>query len=164
MLVQDTLPAQAVWVNGTLCFSAYLAPRPEARRIADEIASVVLSLPCKHQWIIGGDFNVLPENNPLTESLTEAGGTIVAPVEPTRWEGNRVIDYFFANSDVHRALALDLRLSDHKVVAASWSTGEPVTDQYVAQNAPTLPCVPPEKKTGLDLSSFRCMAGSQKHI
>ena len=164
MLVQETLrsrpawkfneiggAAQAVWVNGTLCFSAYLAPRPDARRVADEIASVILSLPCNHQWLIGGDFNVLPEN-PMTETLTEVGGTITAPVEPARWEGKRIIDYLFANGEVHQALNLDLRLSDHKVVVASWSTGGQVSDQYVVQKAPTLPCVQLEKQQAWTLA------------
>ena len=79
--------AQAVWIEGTLVVSCYLAPVAESSEVADEVAAVISSV--SHQkWLVGGDFNCLPNENPLPAQLN---GEVLRPNVSTRWASERCI-------------------------------------------------------------------------
>ena len=48
-----------------------------------------------------GDWNAEPHENGLAPMIELHGGVCVFPGQPTRWEGNRVIDYPVTNVDKH---------------------------------------------------------------
>lgn len=68
-------------LGGTMVISVYLAPNDEARTVADEVAAVLLSLPCKTNWVLGGDWNEPPKHNILRGLLSDLGGRpAIAPL------------------------------------------------------------------------------------
>ena len=152
LLVSSTLPsqtawkhvsrsgaAQAVYVGGQLFISTYLAPVPEACDIVHEVANVILSLPSRVQWCLGGDFNELANNNVLLEALSNMGAALHTPGCPTRWTNNRCIDYFFGSVLMQTCEVLDYKVSDHKIVRTVWNHAALHRDCYELEAPPVLP-------------------------
>jgi hypothetical protein len=131
--------AQAVWVNGALLTSVYLAPVPESSQVVDEVAAVVLSLPVAQQWALGGDFNCLPAENPFHLSLDGLGGCASFPPNPTRWDGHRCIDYFLGTLAFVQVHTLPDKLSDHTIVQATWTEVTAQHTPYALSKYPVLP-------------------------
>ena len=144
--------AQAVWINGTMCVSVYLAPVQEAISLADEIAALILSLPPQHPWVLAGDFNFLPTQHPFLTTLEELGGVTVAPMEPTRWAGQRAIDYFYTNVHLDNLETLPFKVSDHKMLVARWCAHTQAGPSHVLKKSPMLP--PPPKDKVLQWEAF----------
>ena len=131
--------AQAVWVSGTLVCSVYAAPVPGNWKVVDEVSATLLSLPGEQKWILGGDFNCLPCENPLSPNLLGVSCDIFHPDVPTRWSSNRCIDYFCSNTGLSQVCALAHKVSDHKIVSVSWQRRLGQGDDYVVQSPPVLP-------------------------
>ena len=130
---------QAVWISGTLVCSVYLAPVPGNWQVADETAATLLSLPQEQQWILGGDFNCLPSVNPFHSNLVGVCCEIQSPDGPTRWSSDRCIDYFCSNQRLTQVCTLAHKVSDHKIVSASWQKRLKHTEDFVVQTPPVLP-------------------------
>ena len=131
--------AVAAFIGGVLLISAYLAPVPEATEMANEVAAVVLSVPRSTRWCIAGDFNLTPESNTLQEALAGLGTSVTFPQGPTRWDGDRCIDYYISNFPLQNVRTLQYKLSDHKFVAAQWQEQLEEYKKQVLSPAPVLP-------------------------
>ena len=131
--------AQAVWLNGVLVISVYLAPVPESWKVVDEVAALVFSLSPEQSWLLGGDFNCLPSENPFSNTLSGLGGQLFQPNCPTRWNSDRCIDYYFTNMQLVPARTLEKKVADHKIVASAWQHVMPQVADYVVRTPPVLP-------------------------
>ena len=61
--------ALAAWVAGRLICSVYLAPHVEAQSVADAVTEMMLSIPQRTSWLLGGDFNATPSEHVLIRAL-----------------------------------------------------------------------------------------------
>ena len=116
-----------------------MAPVPGNWKVVDEVSATLLSLPGEQEWILGGDFNCLPCENPLSPNLLGVSCDIFHPDVPTRWSSNRCIDYFCSNTKLSQVCALAHKVSDHKIVSVSWQGRLQQGDDYVVQTPPVLP-------------------------
>ena len=68
-----------------------------------------------------GDSNEVPGDSVIQTTLESYGGRVLAQGIPTRWEGNREIDWVASDfpSQVSSPFCPDLHFSDHKVVQCS---------------------------------------------
>ena len=107
--------AQLIWAGGYFLGSIYLAPNYEPAA-CDEISARLLALASQYAWLLGGDFNAEPQENPFCHSLDELGCNLFSPCSPTRWEGQRCIDYFVGNHSWSQPEVLEHKVADHKVV------------------------------------------------
>eukprot|EP00438_Fugacium_kawagutii_P026866 Skav221162 [mRNA] locus=scaffold85:207301:216528:+ [translate_table: standard] len=110
--------AQVGWGGGYLIGSVYLAPNFDFVDACNEITAHLLALAPQDAWLIGGDFNAEPGENPFCHTLDDLGCVLSYPNTPTRWEGRRCIDYFIGNDTWSGPVALDLEVADHKIVQA----------------------------------------------
>ena len=125
--------AQLVWVGGYLIGSVYLAPNHDSIETCNEISARMLALAPQDAWILGGDFNAEPNENPFMHALQDIGCVFSHPNTPTRWEGHRCIDYFAGNQIWNDPVALDLEVADHKIIQAHGILHVPhVTDWKLA--------------------------------
>jgi len=107
--------AQAVWVGSTLVISTYLAPNSDAETVSAAVAQTVHSLAPRHRFILGGDYNATPEENPFLHFLIPREFRIHATQTPTRWQGNRDIDYYISNLEPTEVETLPDVVADHKI-------------------------------------------------
>ena len=66
-------------------------------------------------WLVAGDFNKEPEKSLLHTVLTAHGGRYVGPTGPTRWDGDRCIDWAVSSLSQVTCLGIEdsERFSDH---------------------------------------------------
>eukprot|EP00435_Cladocopium_sp_Y103_P054628 s307_g17.t2 len=64
-------------------------------------------------WIAGGDYNMTPQENAFPMLLTGRCFEFAASGQPTRWQGNRCIDYFMSNMAHGTPTTPALVLADH---------------------------------------------------
>ena len=119
-LAGDDSQCLGVWVDGWLLVSAYCPPRPDHVSAA-ELSALLLDAFTANEvaptqpWLIAGDFNELVGASAVDTTMACFGGEVVTVDEPTRWEGNRCIDWMITNRP--RACGppclLSIVLSDH---------------------------------------------------
>ena len=109
--------AQAVWLGPILVVSTYLAPSSEAETVSAAVAQTVHALAPGQQFILGGDFNATPNENPFNHLLIPRQFQIHASQTPTRWDANRCIDYYIGNCTLRPVTLLPDVVADHKIVA-----------------------------------------------
>ena len=110
-----------VWVDGTLFGSLYAPPHEDE---PTNVSSIVLKtfvshLPNDQQpWFLGGDWNETPQQSHAQDVIEGLGGTLIGLGSPTRWGGNREIDFFFTNQPLGTSdvVALPECMSDHKAL------------------------------------------------
>ena len=78
--------ALAAWVAGRLICSVHLAPHVEAQPVADAVTEMMLSIPHRTSWLLGGNFNATPSENVLIRTLETLACVASHPDCPTRWE------------------------------------------------------------------------------
>ena len=124
----------AAWLDGGLkggvvVASAYLwhSEGVTPRNLALLQAAVDVAVRHGGPWLIGGDFNMTPEEMQADEAarawLNKLGGTIVAPSSPTcrSSDGGRVIDFFIIDKRVaHAVTTSSWRLTSHPARTALW--------------------------------------------
>ena len=106
--------ACAVWIEGKFFTSIYFAPNQDSHDIFCQTVEKLQAVP-QAQWILGGDFNATPDENPFQHVMArlEFGTT----GESTRWEGHRNVDYFLSNQPLEIPTLQDIKLADLKVVS-----------------------------------------------
>ena len=134
LLVRKTLPqrfafadgdqeAQSlfVWVGGVLFGSIYAPPTEESPARAAAMfldALISCNVQASATWCVGGDFNEVPSHSHFEDVAGAMHGSVCGLGAPTRWDGNREIDFFLVNRpDLASAVSsLALKLSDHKIL------------------------------------------------
>ena len=108
--------AVAAWVGHLMVFSTYLPPKPEAIEIVEAVTATIAGLPAHQIWLMGADFNAIPDENPFLHTLHTLGCHVSHPACPTRWTGHRCLDYFVGNTVVQDVHALSFKVADHLIV------------------------------------------------
>ena len=106
------------WIAGWLVCSAYAPP---AEHAAVELGNLLLnnvhalSLQPLQPWLVGGDFNQLPDSAVLVPCFRALNGFPVASWRTTRWSSTRCVDWFASNFPLSVAEPVDLSvaISDH---------------------------------------------------
>lgn len=106
------------WVDGWLLASVYACPGHNEAPVFDLLEALVpwmAQIPLTQPWLISGDFNELVSTSKLYEGLAAFGGCPVSVDQPTRWEGDRCIDWALTNRPQVCSLSslVDIHLSDH---------------------------------------------------
>ena len=108
-----------VWVAGWLVANMYTHPNEngpvEAGKllidlfIADRVAA-------SQAWVLMGDHNEVPSDSSFMGVARAMGGFYHGTGQPTRWEGNREIDWLACNrpQSLEPVVFGEARLSDHK--------------------------------------------------
>ena len=111
--------AQVVHVHGITTVNAY-APPGQKDYVADLLLQTLVSHKLENKpWLIAIDANEEPQNTTIGSTLTAVGGVLVHCGNPTRFEGNRNIDWFLTNRPnwfTTPEVNNKLHLSDHKAV------------------------------------------------
>jgi hypothetical protein len=107
-----------VWVDGWLLASVYACPGHDDVPVFDLLEALIpwmAQVPMTQPWLISGDFNELVPTSKLREGLTAFGGVSVSVEKPTRWEGDRCIDWAITNRPrvCSQPLLVNIHLSDH---------------------------------------------------
>ena len=110
-----------VWVQGLFVGSLYAPPHEHCPQIACAgfiDAMVAANVKPTNKWFIGGDFNETPSDGLFSEVMPAIGGSISGLGKPTRFEGNREIDFFCSNCAevVGGVTSPDMVLSDHRIL------------------------------------------------
>ena len=109
--------AVAVWIDGILCTNIYAAHHEEQQQFLSELYSDFRCTGFTAPFICIGDWNAEPHENSLASMIELHGGVCVSPGLPTRWDGDRVIDYPVTNIEKHFEVCLtDHALSDHRLI------------------------------------------------
>lgn len=112
----------AINVEGLNLLNIYMNPRGQDAPFLQAILEWLLTKVRGAPWMIMGDWSQTPEDNHLCELLQSEGASILGCVAnngtwpPTRWEGNRTIDYGITNRPDHFTLPTFVEgvESDHK--------------------------------------------------
>ncbi|CAE7256469.1 CAC [Symbiodinium sp. CCMP2592] len=117
----------AVRVGHALVISAYRHPRGDLEGLWTDL-DILLRTSWRGTWIVGGDFNDEYEDTNIEHIASGLGGHLVPSeigLESTRWEGKKIIDYYIcsAGCDQGSVMALDYKISDHKILEASFVIG-----------------------------------------
>ena len=129
----------AVWVNNTLLITYYAPPGDDA---------VAANLLCdfhtglgahRDSWLCVGDANGEPNDCDISYAWSAVGGHLVTDSKPTRWNGDRCVDWYCTNRPerLHWLGRLEVHLSDHVVLAARWEDVETGTQRGRLQPKPT---------------------------
>ena len=119
-LAGDESQCLGVWVDGWLFVSAYCPPRQD-HLSSVELSSLLLDafvaneVVATQPWLIAGDFNELASTSVVSTSMSCFGGELISVDEPTRWDGNRCIDWMLTNRprSVDPPRLVSIVLSDH---------------------------------------------------
>ena len=106
---------QGVWLKDVHLINIYSPPESEGVS-AEALGQFWAKEGLDHaRWLIVGDFNEVPEESLLRTVLTAHGGTYVGPAVPTRWEGERCIDWAVKSQVPAKCLGIEdtERFSDH---------------------------------------------------
>ena len=106
---------QGVWLGNLHLVNVYSPPDCEgvtAEALGQFWAREGLD---RGSWLVAGDFNEVPEDSLVHTVLTAHGGNYVGPTVPTRWQGDRCIDWAVASSTQVECLGIEdsERFSDH---------------------------------------------------
>ena len=118
------LGGQAVftWIEGRLLGTCYVNHQEDHRmEFLSAVGELVLSN-ASATWLLIGDWNLVPSDNPLVDLLAQEGGqALTVGNSPTRWAGNRCIDYAISNwnSQGTRIEFMDNSFSDHIAIKIS---------------------------------------------
>lgn len=88
---------------------------------------------------LGGDFNATPDENPFLYTLEDLNSQCWNPSVPTRWSGDRCIDYFLGNMPPTSIVALEHVVADHYIVESQVSLRLPISKAWVQAPAARLP-------------------------
>ena len=114
-----------VAVAGLHVCAAY-APPDRGRALADltSLTEYFVSNPNHHAqpFLFAGDFNEEAGDCQLVKFLAPYCGHVLASGRPTRWQGQREVDYFVTNRPHHLSpVVVELvQLSDHVPVSVTW--------------------------------------------
>eukprot|EP00435_Cladocopium_sp_Y103_P019681 s5354_g4.t1 len=120
-LIHEAGSFVAVEVEGILMVNSYAPPREEAISChVAELEQFILAQFWRGPSICMGDWNEQFESSYISILASMQGLSYlhVTDTSSTRWEGNRIIDYFLHsldNQDVS-CRTLDCKISDHKIV------------------------------------------------
>ena len=113
-----TEEAQAVfaWVNGVLCGSVYVG-HGNTCDFWPELVAKISSLRQDTRWMLIGDWNKTPDENPILEMLAGMGARVHTNHEPTSLRtGGRCIDYAISNFGMEELETSSESHSDHAIV------------------------------------------------
>ena len=107
---------QGVWLGNVHLANFYSPPESEgvaAEALGQYWAQEGLD---RCSWLFAGDFNEVPEDSLVHTVLTAHGGTFLGPSGPTRWQGDRCIDWAVASLAQAEVLGIEdsERFSDHR--------------------------------------------------
>ena len=106
-------------VGGCPVISSYCRPDNTTRQDWENQAIEALNaIGAEGEWLMGGDFNDVPEESDMVATLAACSATHYAPPWPTRVNGRRTIDYFVAKGtlDVKRIWDPHWTIRDHYAV------------------------------------------------
>lgn len=129
--------AQGVWIRGILFTSLYLAPNPESLEVFYQTCHFLENLPKTTKFLIGGDLNATPEECPFQHVIHPLN--ICASDQPTRWQGNRIIDYFVTTEFLDQPRVPALVISDHKIQAVTFPCAVETQRAFAMAPSPRLP-------------------------
>ncbi len=120
--------AIAVNVHGMSIISAYFACKGQGPTVPQEILQFITSTLLNQAWIMAGDFNAGPQEQDLIQLLCQEKAQVLAVVGthhellPTRFEGQRCIDYFISNvpEKMSQPHFLEAKLSDRKGICCDF--------------------------------------------
>ena len=154
--------AQAITVNvqGMNFTCIYISVAGYAPNLQQEVLNFHINAIKGHSWVICGDWNSTPKDSPLAGILVEEGATLLAPTNetgkiiPTRYEGNRCIDYGITNSPKKFGLFSqeDFRVSDHYIQTCQVSLGKNQTIEDVPVVQPVTKYIRPD---GISLEDWK---------
>ena len=115
----------------TIIFTCVYQPPPQPRiPFVEHCLEIKLLSPRSNRWICVGDFNDTPCEQLLLDNEAFPGLSIVAAQNPdnqeflpTRWSGNRCIDYIITScSSIITSISLSGEaISDHKILCANFT-------------------------------------------
>ena len=115
-----------VAVAGLHVCAAYAPPDrgPALADLTSLAAEYFVSNPNHHAqpFLFAGDFNEEADDCQLVEFLAPYCGHVLASGRPTRWQGQRELDYFVTNRPHHlSSVVVELvQLSDHVPISVTW--------------------------------------------
>ena len=121
--VESDSQVVSAWVGEWLVSCFYAPPVPDADAQA-QAAQALQDIFETHQinqsvpWICLGDADKVPGDSCIQATLECYRGAVLAQNSPTRWEGNREVDWIATSQtdQVAQPRCLELHFSDHKVV------------------------------------------------
>ena len=130
-----------IWVCGLFIGSIYSPPHAQHATCTGFMESLVAAkIDPSHNWSIGGDFSEIPGDSIVQEFAETIGGTSTSLGSPTRWKGQREIDWFCANCPLAKVGSPDLVLSDHRILSTSIGVPIPRPSRGVIPKGPTFVC------------------------
>ena len=128
----DSKQMVGVFVSGWLLLTMYVPPREEGPGQAAQLlhdAFLEEALQPSHPWLLGGDFNEVPTDSAVADLLHSFNGSTWTVGAPTRWLGNRGIDWFCSNqlSSLSKVRFASWHLRDHKGLVVDFGTPRPAT-------------------------------------
>ena len=148
-----------VWVEDWFLGSFYCPPASDGSRHDPEaecceiLNEIHLQTNCFEagKWIIGGDANASPNTSTVAALLQAYGATILSQGSPTRWEGNREIDWLASNTAhevISRPRLMSMHVSDHIPLHAIISSSKTLTPIGFLQSGPDW-SMPPQLSRGI---------------
>lgn len=126
---REDAQAVAVQVQGIVFISLYVSCNGQAPELLGEVLNFLTVAYSRVPWVLCGDHNETPQDNVFSQLLVHEGGHLLAVPSsdhpsgwaPTRFEGDRAIDYAVTNrpDDVENFRFHPLAISDHKIL--SWT-------------------------------------------
>lgn len=132
-----------IWVRGLFIGSIYSPPHAQCSHApcTGFMESLVAAkIDPSHNWLIGGDFSEIPGDSIVQEFAEIIGGTSTSLGSPTRWKGQREIDWFCAHCPLAEVGSPDLVLSDHRILSTSIGVPIPRPSRGVIPKGPTFVC------------------------
>ena len=97
----DDAQLVSVYISGWLLGSIYAPPRVGSPNAAANLLTECLIATHNvgsHRWCFGGDYNEIPKDSHFLDVASSLGGSLISSGQPTRWEGEREIDFFVGSN------------------------------------------------------------------
>ena len=112
----------AIEVQDVMCINSYVAPSEESISVhLGELQTFMEQIKWEGLWLAGGDWNEVSFDS-LTSSFAKLYNGEVQDLElinTSRWDSNKVIDFWFGNCDLGAAHGRLEKISDHLVVTTA---------------------------------------------
>ena len=124
----------AIDVNGVLCVNSYVRPMDaDIQKHLASLGSFLTKLKWEGRILLGGDWNeTWPES--WIESLAGIFGCEIqdcSQIDSTRWDNNKIIDFWCSNCPIEAATVGEEKISDHKIVKTKVDFGLLQDAKYV---------------------------------
>ena len=134
-----------VWVQGLFLGSIYSPPYEHCIHGATSgfvDAMVQANVKPSNSWFFGGDFNEVPGDSLMAETVQALNGSLSTLGKPTRFEGRREIDWFCSNCPhmVSQVSSPEVVIGDHLILGVTVDVPTPRPSRGVLPKGPNFNC------------------------